>query len=1012
MRNILLRSAPLHVSLAALAACLASSPVLAQTTVSSATTTPLATSSAGDITVTGGGSINLTSGTAITIDSDRNVGNAGNITVVSPTDGGTGILIRGGRTSAITNDGTIAVAEVYVRSDTNAPVASGSNRFGIRLDAGGTLNGSITNSGTVTAEGKNSAAIALDSTLNGSFLTKGQVGVIGENSFGIRMGAVTGTVTIGGTVNAIGQGASAVGIFGNIGGSLGLTGIAQQVISYVNDNGGNETLLSGAINVGAPAAWVAGSVAGGILVDTTAVIQSAGNGPALLIGGTGNIGVGPLAGNADGASLVVAGKMAGVATYNGLVANALVLGGKGGAVNLPGGISVTGNITAAGSNSGGTAVLINSGVNVPKLVNSGVIATTTITAGTTASPITHYAIRDLSGGLSLIQNSGLIGTGGSTTDTRRAIDLSANTSGVTITQYLSSASSVPQIQGDILSGSGDDTLAFSAGTVTGNVTFGAGNDRLILSDAGSMTGNVNFGTGVGTLALIGAGKLTGAVEYGGAPGSITVADSAAFTGTVANGGAVTVAVNGGRFAANAAATMPLASLSVGAGGTLGVYIDTTSQTSSRFVVGNASFASGAKVTATLSSLVNAAGSYTVLSANNLSGAAGIDSTALGLPFIYNGTLASAANAITLTISRKTAAQLGLNRAQAAGYDAILTAGAADKNLSTTLYGVADAGTLKTQLGQLLPDHSGGVFDVLTRASRLAAQHVMDADSFYSISSYGGWLEPIYWRASQDGTDVASYSDSGWGLTIGVEKQMGIGRVGLSYSFLRGSVTNNGGTGKVKASQNEFSLFWRRQDGPLYLFARASAAPLSMSGTRTFDGSGASTAFTYQSNGKWSGWLFSATGGASFDANIGERFTLRPKGVIDYYRLQENSYAETGTSKAMNLEVASRRSSAVSATGTITAVYRLGRPAPESRPLSFTLEAGRRNVLSGDLGNTTANFVGAAPFTITPEKLRNAWLGEAGLFLGGLDFTFKVAGRAERIAGQMNYSGRISFSGAF
>src|SRR4051794_32681453 len=91
----------------------------ADTTVSTATTTPLVTSSAGNINITADGSIAPTaSGAAVTINSSNTVTNAGKITF-NGIDNAVGILGNGGVTSSITNSGTITLDETYTRTDAN-----------------------------------------------------------------------------------------------------------------------------------------------------------------------------------------------------------------------------------------------------------------------------------------------------------------------------------------------------------------------------------------------------------------------------------------------------------------------------------------------------------------------------------------------------------------------------------------------------------------------------------------------------------------------------------------------------------------------------------------------------------------------------------------------------------------------------------------------------------------------------------------------------------------------------
>ena len=70
----------------------------------------------------------------------------------------------------------------------------------------------------------------------------------------------------------------------------------------------------------------------------------------------------------------------------------------------------------------------------------------------------------------------------------------------------------------------------------------------------------------------------------------------------------------------------------------------------------------------------------------------------------------------------------------------------------------------------LPDYAGGVFDLVTRGSRLAAQHVQDDSSLFTISNVGGWFEPIYFHGGKKTTGTAAYSDHGFVLSGGLERK--------------------------------------------------------------------------------------------------------------------------------------------------------------------------------------------------------------------------------------------------
>ncbi|TPE65074.1 autotransporter outer membrane beta-barrel domain-containing protein [Sandaracinobacter neustonicus] len=370
--------------------------------------------------------------------------------------------------------------------------------------------------------------------------------------------------------------------------------------------------------------------------------------------------------------------------------------------------------------------------------------------------------------------------------------------------------------------------------------------------------------------------------------------------------------------------------------------------------------------------------------------------------------------LTLVIRRKTSSEVGLTSAAASGYDAILTAALTDDVISQSFLDIMDGDTLQTLIAQMLPDHSGAVFDAVTRGTRLVSRHVMDRDSEFSTTETGDmgfWLEPVYWRSNRHATGTNSYKSSGWGLSGGFEWVTDIGYIGGSYAFLASSINNNGGTGKINASQHDIGAFWRTgREGPFYAYARLGAAHGSFSGSRTVDGTADDSDFSYSTSGKWKGWLVSGMGGASYDIEPSERFTIRPKLGLEWFRLSETGYTESGGGEAIDLTVGRRNSSALSASTTLALSYVIGPPRKDYHGLAFELEGGRRSVLAGGLGSTRANFEDGETFTINPDGLDSSWLGEARVKGGSWDYSWKVGIGADKTRNSdVNYSARVSVS---
>lgn len=1029
----------------------------AQVSISTATTTPVRTSNANngaaaDINVTSTGSITVNSGAAVTVDSNNSITNAGTITQGSA-DNVTGIFVSGGTSSTINNSGTISVLESFnaPNLDGNAivdgPIAQASNRAGIWLGAG-THNGTLTHTGTIAVDGLNSAGIKVDGPLTGNILSGGAIKVRGDGSVGVRTQDVSGNVVIGGALTVVGKGARALDITGDVGGVIRIENNVGQAASFTDDNGSTMTLARSDLNVGAPAVSIAGNVGGGLLIalapttsttnadndgdgitdtlEANGAIQSYGNGPAVVIGNAArNTTVGPVAG--DGHGIVVAGSITSSAYYSSNNTTALQIGGLGGNVTVTGGIKVTGAVQAGTVDAGATAIQIAAGSSVPVIDNSGKIVATISSPGQGSA----YGIRDLSGTLTTINNSGFITATGTAQDVSYALDLSANTTGVTVNQTAPSGTAtgtstvspnpLTSITGNIITGSGNDVFNIGAGTVVGNSYFGAGDDKLALSGDAIYSGKIDFGTGTATITVANTSQLGSTLTFNNQLATMTISDTAKFIGDVVGGGNLTVNVNGGSIQASNVNGTSFKTLNVGANGAIKVSIDAVNHTATKFIVDTANFASGSKVAATVNSLADSAGIYTILSANQINGTPSLSANDTELPYLFKGTvsLSQTGKDLLLNIQRKSATELNLTSSQASAFDAILAAAPKVAAVSQSLLGTTDQATLATQLNQLLPDHAGGNFDLLTRGSRLAARHLTDNNSLFDISKLGGWIEAIKYNGSKNETGTAAYRTSGFGMSMGVERATGIGHVGLLFNWMSGSNKNRSGSNsEIKTNAYELGGFWRMSSGPFYAFARGTVAFATFKSTRSYIGTDSSgTAFQMPADGKWNGRLYSGMGGMSYQLDLNDRVALKPMATVSYFRLHEKGYTETGAvltdgTDAVDLTVAGRTSETYDATTTLTGIYRFGPRTKEGIPLTLELEGGRRNVIGGDLGVTRAHFLNGSDFTITPDKLKSVWLGELRLLSGGLDYTWQLAGGAEETAGSPTYNVRFSLSVAF
>jgi hypothetical protein len=251
-------------------------PVQAQTVIDTKRTDAVRTSTikAGardNIRIAAAGSVTPTTGTAVTIDSVNSVSNEGTIQITNA-DNATGIFANAATGGGITNaaTGKIIIDESYVATDTDkdgdldGSFAAGTGRTGIRT--AGAYTGAIVNSGAITVKGNNSAGIWLGGPLTGAFTHDGQTSVTGNGSTGVRIADVTGNVRLAGTIAAIGQGAVAARVDGDITGALVVQGaLGSTGYRYVTAPADVSKLDADDLLQGGSALIVAGNVSGGII---------------------------------------------------------------------------------------------------------------------------------------------------------------------------------------------------------------------------------------------------------------------------------------------------------------------------------------------------------------------------------------------------------------------------------------------------------------------------------------------------------------------------------------------------------------------------------------------------------------------------------------------------------------------------------------------------------------------------------------------------------------------------
>ena len=990
-RSVLARALRYGAPMVSLSALIWAAPALAQTTVTSNTSTPLLTSKTGDLTINSGVSVTPPSGAAVTIDSNNILDNIG-IIKFQNLNSVTGVLANTGLTSNITNNGTIQVDDTsQATTDSNGiahgPFANGTDRIGIHILGPGDFTGTVANApgGVISVKGDNSYGIFIESNLNGVLNTAGQLTATGTNVFGIRTtGSVSSDVTLSGTLGATGQGAQGVNLGGNIGGALlingTITSTGYRYTTRSTDPNFLSKLKADDLLQSLATVTVGGGVANGILVDTivtdpttgvstgsTGVITSIAAAPALVVGAAGNnITIGNVGTGLDAFGIEIKGTVVGTGIYDGVTANAVQLGvAGGGTVDTTGGVRISGTVGATSYAADATALHLNGGVIAPVLRNEGQISAqlaldaagatasgliiepganvpvlqnaNTISASVAGEKANVAAIVDRSGTLVEVENIGTIASGRTLPDPNTvvtgqdiALDLRLNTTGVHLIQSASSG----------------DTLSPS---ITGSVTLGTGGDNVQIL-AGTLTGDLDLGAGANSLTVDNGAVVKGALN--------------------AAGGTVALAVGTGTLQINNASQLKMTSLSLGAASSLVMTADPSVGLATNMdVAGAASIARGATIGLRFNSILPGATTYTLIRADSLTSTAS-DASLLGsVPYLYNASLLTnlAAGTVSASVSLKTAAELALPATTAGAYNALIANIGRDPRLEGALLLQDNRPALLALYNQLMPYHSGSLFNLVAASEQSFAQPLADRQD---PVGGGFWLQEVnLFLDANNQEGEPGYKGWSFGAVGGYEiPRTAIGILGVTFGASTNQIypDNTEATENLHATVFDAGVYWRMTSGGFSANARFSGDYLKVTSDRVVAVLGADgLAVNEISHARWSGLAFNGHAYASYEAHLGHNIYIRPQAGIDYIHMSEGSYDESGGGPGMDMAVGSVTNSRLTAFAGV-AVGALYGPDKSWGP-EATL--GYQGVANEVLGATTARYVaGGDAFTLRSDNI--------------------------------------------
>ncbi len=890
-----------------------------------------------------------------------------------------GILLEAGLDGTFDMFGTVKVV--------------GDDSYGVRVI--GDVSGDVRTGGEISARGPNSTAFAVEGDVGGAMVIHSNISASGYRYTTRPADRPDGFEETSENDERIlfldeldpddlMQGGPAVSIQGNVAGGVVLDrGPAYSSLGIDGDDDGDGVKNGDEDDDGdgTPNRTDTDRDGDGLIdsTESTASVNVFGSAPAIEIGSdTQSIALGAVGTGDEAYGFINRGNVTAQGIYDEVEANGIVFGGNAGqTVDIAGGVRNEGTIVSLSFDADSTALRFGEGAIAPTLYNSGSITSgsnseleTTnravrIDAGATVNALVNtgtilassgggtadtFAIQDLSGTLTSITNNRSIqatlnanADNDPVTGSAVAIDVSANTTGVTLIQEGIAAPATetnPDTDGDGVPDNNEPNIF-------GAINLGSGADTLDIRN-GFVVGDISFGDGADTLLVTGGAIVRGALSD--------------------TDGALDIDVSDGLLEGRHTEALDLTSLNVGADGDLIVTLDPANGVAGTFnVSGTATLADGAGLGVRFNSLLTSPDRFTLIDAGTLNfGDIDLSSLEQNSPYLYMVEAGAdvGAGQVYADVRRRTAEEAGLITVEAQMFDAFYGALGGDGAAAVrdAFLAQTDRGEFLNLYEQLLPEHSGGPLLSLASGVDAVTRALTGRNASAAPGETSAWVQEINFYADKDKTDTYGFRSEGFGVAGGIERGSGLGAVGLSVAFTSSDLEDPESEAEEVLSANllELGLYWRAQGQYWTTWARAAAGYASFSSERRFVGQGLSLS----NESDWNGVTLAAAGGISYEREYG-RFTIRPEAYAEYFSLSEDGHVEEGGGDGFDLEIDDRNGHMFSATAAINLGMKMG----QDDWLRPEIRLGWRQNISVDPGETIARFrSGGGDFTLAPDSI--------------------------------------------
>lgn len=202
-----------------------------------------------------------------------------------------------------------------------------------------------------------------------------------------------------------------------------------------------------------------------------------------------------------------------------------------------------------------------------------------------------------------------------------------------------------------------------------------------------------------------------------------------------------------------------------------------------------------------------------------------------------------------------------------------------------------------QIGQRLDGLrlAGGEFNARSLAADGSVS--MGLSSGDGVAKQGFWLKTYGLESTQGQKDgFAGYKGSGWGVAAGLDRQFApglIGGVALSYSDTSISYRNQLDGNSSGAKSTQLSLYGTKTIGSAYVDAVIAYAQQKNSSSRD-------TVVSGIARGNFNGDQWGARLGVGLPVALGRDLSIVPQARIEWSRVHQKSYTETGSDLALNV----------------------------------------------------------------------------------------------------------------